>query len=494
MIFLPWILAATLASGTGAERVRTYHYENVLGTSLELKIGAASPAAAQRAESAAMKEIARQAGILSAYDPASEFSRWSKTNGQPVPVSPELYEMLGLFDRWREQSGGALDASAEVVGRVWKNAAAQNRLPNAAELEGAVALVKKAHWRLDPAAHSAEHLSDAPLALNSFAKSYIASKAGEAALRESGVSGVVVNLGGDVVIRGAQAERVDIANPLSDAENSAPLARLLVKDRAVATSGNYRRGVSIDGKWYSHIVDPRTGMPVDHVVSATVIAPTAADAGALATALNVVSVEDAPRLAAKTPGAEYMLIAANGRRIQSAGWRAMELPLAAAPTVQAAGAGAWNPAFELVVSLELSRFDGRAYRRPFVAVWIEDKDRFPVRTLALWFDKERWLPDLKQWYRDERLRALAEGNDITASVSSATRPPGKYSLKWDGKDQNGKPVKAGRYTVCIEAAREHGTYQVIRQEVDFNGKPQQFQLPGNIEVASAALDYRKAVR
>ena len=117
-----------------------------------------------------------------------------------------------------------------------------------------------------------------------------------------------------------------------------------------------------------------------------------------------------------------------------------------------------------------------------------------MRTLALWFDKERWLPDLKQWYRDERLRALAEGNDITASVSSATRPPGKYSLKWDGKDQNGKPVKAGRYTVCIEAAREHGTYQVIRQEVDFNGKPQQFQLPGNIEVASAALDYRKAVR
>ncbi|HEY3443152.1 MAG TPA: DUF2271 domain-containing protein [Paludibaculum sp.] len=494
MNLLPWIAAAAMAGGTGAERVRTYHYENVLGTSLELKIGATSPAAAQRAESAVMKEIARQSGILSAYNPASEFSRWSRTTGQQVQVSPELYEMLGLFDRWREQSGGALDASAEVVGRVWKNAAAQNRLPTAAELDGAVALVRKAHWRLDPSANSAEHLSDAPLALNSFAKSYIANKAGEAALRESGVSGVVVNLGGDMVIRGAHAERVDIANPLSDAENSAPLARLLVKDRAVATSGNYRRGVSIDGKWYSHIVDPRTGMPVDHVVSATVVAPTAADAGALATALNVVSVEEASRLAAKTPGAEYMLIAANGRRIQSAGWKAMEMPLAAAPAAQPAAAGTWNAAYELVVSLELSRFDGQPYRRPFVAVWIEDKDRFPVRTLALWFDKERWLPDLKQWYRDERLRSLAEGNDITASVSSATRPPGKYSLKWDGKDQTGKPVKTGRFTVCIEAAREHGTYQVIRQEVDFNGKPQQFQLPANIEIAGAALDYRKAAQ
>lgn len=80
----------------------------------------------------------------------------------------------------------------------------------------------------------------------------------------------------------------------------------------------------------------------------------------------------------------------------------------------------------------------------------------------------------------------------SSSVSSATRPGGKYTLKWDGKDNAGKFVKAGKYTVCIEAAREHGAYQVIRQEVDFNGAPKQLQLPGNQEIASASLDYHKA--
>jgi hypothetical protein len=126
-----------------------------------------------------------------------------------------------------------------------------------------------------------------------------------------------------------------------------------------------------------------------------------------------------------------------------------------------------------------------------VAVWVEDKDKYSVKTLALWFDRDRWLPDLRSWYRADRLRAMAEGTEITASVSSATRPPGKYTLKWDGKDNNGKLVKPGRYFVCIEAARERGGYEILRQEMDFTGQPKQVQLTGNYELASASLDYRK---
>ncbi len=67
------------------------------------------------------------------------------------------------------------------------------------------------------------------------------------------------------------------------------------------------------------------------------------------------------------------------------------------PAVYAAEQGTWDPAFELSVNVELARFDGFGGRRPYVAVWIEDKDRFPVRTLALWFQKPRWLADLKSW-------------------------------------------------------------------------------------------------
>ena len=75
--------------------------------------------------------------------------------------------------------------------------------------------------------------------------------------------------------------------------------------------------------------------------------------------------------------------------------------------------------------------------------------------------------------------------------ASATRAPGRYTLKWDGRDNQGKPVKAGTYTVCIEAAREHGTYQIIRQDIALSGVPKQLTVPGNVEIASASLDYHK---
>jgi thiamine biosynthesis lipoprotein ApbE len=476
-------IAALCLSGAPTLRrapVQVFHEENVLGTSFELKVATPSEAAAEAAESAALAEIAREQALLSSWDANSEFSRWFKTKGEPVRVSPELFEVLGLFDQWRARTNGALDASAEAVTRAWKLAAAQNRRPTSAELANAVAEVKRPHWTLDAAARTATHLDDTPLAMNTFVKSYIMDRAANAVLRTAGVTATVLNLGGDLVVRGNWTEPVNIADPRSDAENGAPAARLTVSDRAVATSGGYRRGFDIGGQHYSHIVDPRTGQPTSEILSATVVAPNPADAGALATAFCVLKPEESKRVAATVKGAEYLLIAANGRKIMSPGFLAA-VPL---PVPQAGGE-------ELTVTFELAQLGGFA-RRPYVAVWIEDKDRFPVKTLALWYQKPRWLPELHAWYRDDRMRAMAEGNDLTASLASATRPAGKYTLKWDGKDNAGKPVKPGKYTVLIEAAREHGTYQILRQEIEVGGAAKQFTLPGNQEIASAAIDYHKA--
>ena len=477
------------ASSTVVDRPapRIFHHENVLGTSLELKLIGGSGADAGRAESAVLNEIDRLGAILSTWDSKSEVSRWARTFGQPVRVSPELLEVLGLFDQYRGQSRGALDASAETATRLWKRGA----VPAAEELTAAVAEMRQQHWSLDPGRQTATHLSTAPLALNSFTKSYIISRAADAALETPNITGVVVNIGGDLVVRGDWTERVDIADPRADAENSNPIDLITIRDRAVATSGDYRRGFDIEGHHYSHIIDPRTALPADQIISSTVVAENAADAGALATAFSVLKPEESERLAA-AKGVEYLLIASNGARFQSRGWTGLALSPKPLPgPVPPADASLFDQSYELIVNLELARIEGRA-RRPYVAVWIEDKDKFPVRTIALWFEKPRWLPDMRAWYRDDKMRAMAEGNDITRSVSSATRPPGKYTLKWDGKDNAGKLVKAGKYTVCIEAAREHGTYQLIRQEVDFTGTAKQIPLAGNVEVSSASLDYRKA--
>ena len=485
--------ARQAASGRAVWHVS--QFENVLGTSLEMKFATASDAEAARAETAALAEFERVGKILSGYDAASEFNRWLKTAGEPVRVSPELFETLSLFAEWRARSHGALDPAAQIVATLWKQAAAQQRIPTQAELQTAITTIQQPHYQLDAATQTATRLSAAPLILNSFAKSYIINRAADVAMKAVKLDGVVINSGGDLVVRGALAESVRIADPQADAENDAPLATLRVSNRAVATSGNYRRGITINGRWYSHLVDPRTAQPVDHVSSATVVAPQATDAGALATTFCVLQPAESARLAATMPGVEYLLITKTGARLESKGWHALEAP--AAPRANpkpALAAQAWDQSFELTINFELARIDDMRARRPYVAVWVEDKDKFPVRTIALWYQKPKWLPDLKSWSRGDRMRSLAEGSDLASSVSSATRSPGKYTLKWDGKDNKGNFVAAGRYTVFIEAAREHGTYQLMRQEMDFKGVAAQANLPGNPEIAAAALDYRKKSR
>ena len=118
---------------------------------------------------------------------------------------------------------------------------------------------------------------------------------------------------------------------------------------------------------------------------------------------------------------------------------------------------------------------------------------FPVRTLTLWVQSggQRWLPELRRWNKNDRMRKLVEEIDLVATISGATRKPGKYNVVWDGTDNADQLVKPGEYTVCIEAAREHGTYQLMRKKINFGNQPHKFQLEGNTEIKGATLDYRR---
>ena len=76
-------------------------------------------------------------------------------------------------------------------------------------------------------------------------------------------------------------------------------------------------------------------------------------------------------------------------------------------------------------------------------------------------------------------------------MASATRGGGKYTIQWDGKDNAGKLVPAGKYTIYVEAAREHGSYQLMHQEMDFDVAPAKVALKGGTEISGAELDYHK---
>lgn len=473
-------------------KVYITNFENVLGTSLELKVFALSQQQADVAENAAINKISQMNKILSGYDSSSEFSKWLNGERKTTKVSPDLFEVLSLFDKWRVQSNGALDASAEVVGKLWKNASKQNRQPSQQEIGDAVATVKRQHWVLDKTNLTVLRLDDAPLMLNSFTKSYIINKACDAALARAGVSAVVMNIGGDIVVRGTHREQIQVSNPKADAENDAPISKLMVSNKAVATSGNYRRGEVVNGLWRSHIVDPRSGMPADKVISATVVADNATDAGALATAFNVLTPDESKLLAMTVPNAEYMLITSEGKRVESKGWKAMEMPVAAQPATanKVVADKSWDPNYELVIKLELREIEQIRVHSPYVAVWVVDKDKNPVRNIALWYRKPKYLQSMGSWY-DAYYSKLSDGDASISSTTSATRPAGKYTIKWDGKNDKGELVKLANYTIMIEVAREHGTHQLMSQNINFSKTVKPFTLAGNPEVTGVGIDYVK---
>ena len=476
------------------EKPQTYvsSFENVLGTSFDLKVSALDGKQADKAEEIALAEIDRLSSILSSYDPKSEFNQWQATFHQPIKVSSELFEVLNLFSTWKQRTHGALNPAVGQLINSWKEGEKLNLLPNMIDLKKSASAIQEEQWTLNTAEQTATRTGKASLLMNSFVKSYIINKVADMIAKIDGVEAVMVNIGGDIVVKGKAPEKINIEDPVTAADNTLEKNFITISNGAIATSGNYKRGFSINGKWYSHILDPRTGLPVEKVKSATVVAPNATDAGALATAFNVLDPVESMQLA-DAAGAEFKMVLADGQSIESKGWKKLleKNDTKSTPKIDEKKAKDkdWDKNFEVAIQLELAKFEGR-FRRPFVAVWVEDAKKNTVRTLALWYNKPRWLPDLKEWYRKNNNNYNGGAQDMSA-ISSATRPAGSYTLKWDGKDDKGKYVNEGTYTIFIEAAREHGTYQIMKQEINCKKKPEHFEIPGNIEVNNASVEYKK---
>jgi len=220
-----------------------------------------------------------------------------------LPLSADMVEVLRLAADAHRQTDGAFDATCRPLVELWKQAAQRDRLPTEQQITAARARSSWADFRWT-ATGAKKRSATAAVDLGGIAKGFAIDRA-LAAIRAPGINGAVVEVGGDVACFGRPPDKpfwqVDVQNPF----RQECLTTLRLADAAVCTSGDYVRYNVVEGLRYSHIVDPRTGRPVDSVPSATVVAPDAVTADIWATALSVLGPDGLHRL---PEGVESLLI------------------------------------------------------------------------------------------------------------------------------------------------------------------------------------------
>ena len=194
------------ASASSHSGILSAHFDHILGTSMDLKIMANTFEIAEKAEKVILDEIKRLSHILGSFDSSTEFSQWQKTMHEAVPVSDELHSVLQSFDVWNKKTSGVIQSAAEEVNQLWHLASMENKLPSTEKLVEVAAKANQAHWELGEG--TATHVTDAALRLHTFAKSFIMDQASEKAIQETGVEGLVINIGGDLLVKGNYTEKI----------------------------------------------------------------------------------------------------------------------------------------------------------------------------------------------------------------------------------------------------------------------------------------------
>lgn len=320
-------LVATIRPRVRTPRGRgfAFHYERVLGTSLELQVVATDADAARRAEVAVLAEVDRLARILSAYDATSELARWQEQHGVLRPVSPELADVLSAAERWRVRTAGGFNPAAASLMESLRDNPSQEGMDSGARqraLHSHRLAMRQPLWTVNRARGAACRLTRLPVSLDAIAKGYIIDRAASCASATDGVTQVLVNIGGDLRHIGTRPLVVGIADPCAPAENARPIAAVRLTGEALATSGGYHRSFAMDGRSVSHIIDPRSGAPVSRVISASVIAPDCMSADALSTAFSVLAPDESVALADTLDGVGCLIVAQNGTVASNDTWRA----------------------------------------------------------------------------------------------------------------------------------------------------------------------------
>jgi len=272
-----------------------------MGTAVRVVLYAPTPELAQRGRQAAFAVMKQVDDLMSDYKPDSELSRLSRAAGKgPQPISPELFDVLEASLRTAELSEGTFDVTIGPLIRLWRRSRKELKLPSPEEIRAAKALVDYRKLVLDRARRTAELRAEGMiLDLGGIAKGYACDRA-LAALKELRITRALIDTGGGMALGDPPPDKPGWRiGMLGDSSRV-----LVLKNCGVSTSGDVEQFVEIDGKRYSHIIDPATGLGLTNQAMATVIAPTGLQSDALDTPICILGPERGLKMASAQAGVE----------------------------------------------------------------------------------------------------------------------------------------------------------------------------------------------
>lgn len=304
----------------------------VMGTSLDIAVLGTDVAVLDRAILAAVKEMRRVEAVFTTWNPESIASRVNQqAGGSPVKVPAELLALVKEAREISELTEGGFDLSWGAVGKLWDFKNKENpSIPSKERIAEALNGIGYRRIEVDEAASTLRLPRGMAIGFGGIAKGYGVDRA-IAVLKAAGIRHAIVNAGGDLRVIGRDGRKpfnVTIKHPrIADRF----LAILPVSNVAVVTSGDYERYLMIEGRRYSHILDPRTGFPVAHCQAVTLLAPTAARADALATGVFVLGPKKGLALVESLPGVEALIVDGEGavhvsRGLKGAQEKTLHLP------------------------------------------------------------------------------------------------------------------------------------------------------------------------
>ena len=294
----------------------------LMGTICEVIAVSRDQATAEAAVQAGFRALSLVDEKMSDYNPDSELSQLSALGYQQKrALSPDTLNVLRLSRRFSELSGGAFDVTVGPLVDLWRAAVKRQQLPSEDELRAALQRVDFRSVSLDDATGEAWLLRpEMRLDLGGIAKGY-AEDLAAAAMLQAGAVGGRINTGGQILVFGEVPAEVARAVLVDPRQPEKTLYQLALRDESISTTADYERGKVISGTKISHVVDPRTGKPVEGLLAAVVLHPRGADADALTKVLFVLGeAQGAPLV--ESQGGLWWVMRADGQVSMSQALRA----------------------------------------------------------------------------------------------------------------------------------------------------------------------------